>query len=258
LSIGLARDFAAQLVGVYIVPGLEMTPSLAAMLPDGIVAARLKQSGDAQHDAERAFRDAAARGALASIEWRAPAGPAIETAIAHGRTTDLIVVGQAEPDAEGAAFATDLINAAVLSTGRPVLVVPYTGAEPTWGENVLVAWDGGHEASRAIADALPLLRRARKVSVMVVNADEASVAGSAPAATRLAAWLAQHGVDIGIVHQESTDVRVGEWLLSRVADSGCDLVVMGGYAHARVREMVLGGVTRSMLAAMTVPVLMSH
>jgi len=258
LSIGLARDFAAQLVGVYIVPGLEMTPSLAAMLPDGIVAARLKQSGDAQHDAERAFRDAAARGGLASIEWRAPAGPAIETAIAHGRTTDLIVVGQAEPDAEGAAFTADLINAAVLSTGRPVLVVPYIGVSATWGENVLVAWDGGHEASRAIADALPLLRRARKVSVMVVNADDASVAGSAPAAARLAAWLAQHGIDIGIVHQDSTDARVGEWLLSRVADSGCDLVVMGGYAHARVREMVLGGVTRSMLAAMTVPVLMSH
>ena len=166
MSIGLARDFAAQLVGVYIVPGLEMTPSLAAMLPDGIVAARLKQSGDAQHDAERAFRDAAARGGLASIEWRAPAGPAIETAIAHGRTTDLIVVGQAEPDAEGAAFTADLINAAVLSTGRPVLVVPYTGLDDgaAVGENVLVAWDGGHEASRAIADALPLLRRARKVS----------------------------------------------------------------------------------------------
>jgi nucleotide-binding universal stress UspA family protein len=257
-AIRLARDFAAQLVGVYVVPGLDMTPSLAAMLPDGIVAARLKQSGDAQHDAERTFREAAARDGLAAIEWRAPAGPAIETAIAHGRTTDLIVVGQAEPDAEGAAFTADLINADVLSTGRPVLVVPYTGADPTWGEHVLVAWDGGHEASRAIADALPLLRRARKVSVMVVNADEASVAGSAPAATRLAAWLTQHGVDIGIVHQESTDVRVGEWLLSRVADSGCDLVVMGGYAHARVREMVLGGVTRSMLAAMTVPVLMSH
>jgi nucleotide-binding universal stress UspA family protein len=126
------------------------------------------------------------------------------------------------------------------------------------GENVLVAWDGGHEASRAIADALPLLERARKVNVLAVNADENSSVGDAPAADRLVAWLSQHGVDVSVVHQQSDDVRVGEWLLSQVTESGCDLIVMGGYAHSRVREAVLGGVTRSMLQAMTVPVLMSH
>lgn len=257
-AIRLARESAAQIVGAYIVPGFEITPSLAAMLPGEILDARLRQSGDAQHGAEQAFRSAAARAGLASVEWRAPAGPAIETAVAHGRTTDLIVVSQVRPDAEGARFAADLIDSAVLSTGRPVLVVPYIGIGATLGENVLIAWDGGHEASRAIADAMPLLERARKVTVIAVNTDEASATGGAAAAARLAAWLAQHGVDVGVVHRESTDVGIGEWLLSRVSDSGCDLIVMGGYAHARMREVVLGGVTRTMLEAMTVPLLIAH
>jgi nucleotide-binding universal stress UspA family protein len=257
-AMRLAHAFAAQLVGAYVVPEFEITPSLAAMLPKELVNARLAQSGDAQHRAEATFLQAAAQSGLTAVEWRAPAGAALDIAVAHGRSTDLIVVSQAKPATDSAAFASNLINAAVLSTGRPVLVIPYIGAGATLGENVLVAWDGGHEASRAIADALPLLERARKVNVLAVNADEDSSVGDAPAAARLVAWLSQHGVDVSVVHQQSADVRVGEWLLSQVTESGCDLVVMGGYAHSRVREAVLGGVTRSMLQAMTVPVLMSH
>ena len=258
VAMRLAHTFTAQLVGAYVVPEFAITPALAAMLPAELVSARLAQSGAAQHGAEATFLQAAAQSGLAAVEWRAPAGPAIDIAVAHGRSTDLIILSQAQPETEGAAFASNLVNAAVLSTGRPVLVIPYIGAGATLGENMLVAWDGGHEASRAIADALPLLKRARQVSVLAVNADEDSSVGDAPAATRLVAWLSQHGVDVSVTHQQSTDVRVGEWLLSRVADSGCDLVVMGGYAHSRMREAVLGGATRSMLHAMTVPVLMSH
>lgn len=254
----LARAHDAELVGAYLVTGVAMTPSLAAMLPDDVVRARLAQSGGAQHRAERAFRDGATQAGVAAIDWRAPAGAPVEAAVAHGRATDLVVVGQPESGGPSAAFATDLLNAAVLETARPVLVVPYIGAPATCGEHVLVAWDGGRESTRAIADALPLLERARKVEVMAINAGDAADATGAPAASRLAAWLATHGIDAGDVHHETTDVNVAAWLLSRVADSGCDLVVMGGYEHSQLRERVLGGATREMLEAMTVPVLMSH
>jgi nucleotide-binding universal stress UspA family protein len=258
IAARLARTHDAELVGMYLVTGVAMTPSLAAMLPDDIVRARLAQSGNAQHRAERAFRDAAAKAGLAAIDWRAPAGAPLEAAIAHGRATDLIVVGQAEPGGTDVVFATDILDAAVLETARPVLVVPYVGLPPTSGEHLLVAWDGGREATRAIGDAMPLLERARKVEVLAIDTGDATDATGAPAAARLTAWLARHGVDVGAVHHDTTDVGVAAWLLSRVADSGCDLVVMGGYEHARARERVMGGATREMLEAMTVPVLMSH
>jgi nucleotide-binding universal stress UspA family protein len=139
-----------------------------------------------------------------------------------------------------------------------MLVVPYIGARPTLGDNVLVAWDGGREASRAIADAFPLLERARRVTVIAVSRDEAAAADASPAEARLGAWLREHGVKVEIARHAVGDVSAGEWLLSRAADLGSDLIVMGGYGHTRVRELILGGVTRTMLQSMTVPVLMSH
>ena len=110
----------------------------------------------------------------------------------------------------------------------------------------------------APSDALPLLERARRVTVIAVSRDETAAAEDSPAEARLGAWLREHGVDVEIARHAVGDVTPGEWLLSRAADLGSDLIVMGGYGHTRVRELVLGGVTRTMLQAMTVPVLMSH
>jgi nucleotide-binding universal stress UspA family protein len=255
-AVRLARQFDAALVGAYLVPTATLTPSVAALLPGDVVKARLAETGGAQHDAEHAFRRAAA--GVRAVEWRAPAGPPIDAAIAHARACDLCIVGQPRPGAGEAAFAIDLAAAAILSSGRPVLCVPWIGAPPTLGTDVLVAWDGGREATRAIADALPFLAAAQRVRVVAVNRDEDAELTGKVAAARLGGWLAQHGVAVTGIDHDTTDVDVAAWLLSRAADLESDLVVMGGYAHARMREAVLGGVTRSMLGAMTVPVLMSH
>jgi nucleotide-binding universal stress UspA family protein len=165
-------------------------------------------------------------------------------------------MGQRDPS--GPIFAEELVTSVMLACGRPVLVVPYIGAAPTMGENVLVAWNGGREASRAIGDALPLLERAKRVTAIMVSANGDDDVGEHLAKARLFAWLHAHGVDADVVRDEAPDIPTGQWLLSRAADLGSDLVVMGAYGHARMRELVLGGVTRTMLQAMTIPVLMSH
>jgi nucleotide-binding universal stress UspA family protein len=124
----------------------------------------------------------------------------------------------------------------------------------------MVAWDGSREAARALADALPFLIRARQVTVACLD-PSASVRGAdAPARDRLVAYLHRHGVTARLESDNvgDEDLAVGDWLLSRVADLGGDLIVMGGYGHPRWRERVLGGATRMLLARMTVPVLMSH
>jgi nucleotide-binding universal stress UspA family protein len=135
---------------------------------------------------------------------------------------------------------------------------PLRGASRSTGERVLVAWDGGREASRAVGDALPILARAKDVTITTIHRDEGERIADEAATRRLADYLQSHGIDAKVDHSSVEDISVGEWLLSRSADLGIDLIVMGAYAHTRLRELVLGGVTRTMLQSMTVPVLMSH
>jgi nucleotide-binding universal stress UspA family protein len=260
VGIGLCRDFAAHLVGAYIDDSPEITPSLAALLPNDVVARRMNEIARIEHEAENAFRQAATAAGLTAVEWRAPAGPPIEAAVAHGRCADLIVVGQPDFATGGWSFAARIVAAVLLETGRPTLVVPYIGAPAAVGTNILVAWDGGREASRALADAMPLLVRANQVTVACLDPGAAARGADAPARERLAAYLRLHGIGARIDHDNlgDGDVAVGDWLLSRAADLGANLIVMGGYGQPRWREEVLGGATRALLSAMTVPVLMAH
>ena len=247
----LASDFRAELVGLYAVPTRELTPSLAAVLPADVVALRLRESGDAQQRAEAWFRESARAGSVSATEWRAPAGASTENAVAHARCTDLAVLGQRDPGDADFAFLEELTKAVVLSAGRPCLVIPYAAVPAQIGRRIMVAWDGGREASRAVGDAMPLLTAPHEVMVM-------SVQPAGGATNRLSTYLRSHGVEARIDHSTVDDIKVGEWLLSRAADMGIDLIVMGAYAHTRLRELVLGGVTRTMLGAMTVPVFMVH
>ena len=253
-AVRLARGFDAELVGIYLVPGTDLSPSSAAMLRPGVVARRLGEFGDAQHAAEKAFRTTAA--GIATVDWRAPAGAPIDAAVAHGRCTDLFILGQR--DAATARFDEALVSNVLLSSGRPTLVVPQTGAPASVGENVLVAWNGGREAARAIGDALPLLERAKRIDILAVDDDGEPDVAERLAGARLGAWLHAHGIAAGVERHEVRDIGIGEWLLDRAADLGSDLIVMGGYGHARMRELVLGGVTRTVLRSMTVPVFMAH
>ena len=164
------------------------------------------------------------------------------------------VLAQSEP---GKLPARELIiEAALFESGRPVLVVPYIQSGGLKLDRVLVAWDGSRNAARAIADALPLLARAKAVEVVVV-AGEPGKSDELPGAD-IAHHLARHGLKVNLQKIVSPEVDVPNTLLSHAADAGTDFIVMGGYGHSRLREFVLGGATRGVLASMTVPVLMSH
>lgn len=175
----------------------------------------------------------------------------------QGRYADLVVVGQTDPDDRSATATPDLPEYVMLNCGRPVLIVPYAGKFDHVGKNVLVAWDGSMEATRALTDAIPLLKHANNVSVVLFNPSSRSkVHGEQPGAD-IALYLARHKIKVEVVRQ-NTDIDVGNALLSLAADLGSDLIVMGGYGHTRFREVLLGGVTMTVLKTMTVPVLMSH
>jgi nucleotide-binding universal stress UspA family protein len=176
----------------------------------------------------------------------------VETHTMRALAGDLAVLNQGDPDTD---HSTEIIESTLFGSGRPILIVPYIFKEPGRLETVLVGWDGGPAAARALSDALPLLGAARYVQVVTVaDASEEWVSRSHLALVR---HLSHHRIQA----EAKTLFGAGDAasaLLSHAADIGADLLVMGGYGHSRMREMVLGGATRAILRSMTLPVLMSH
>jgi nucleotide-binding universal stress UspA family protein len=175
----------------------------------------------------------------------------------RARYCDLVILGQYDPDGSIPSVYADLPEYVTLNGGCPVLVIPYVGTYPLKPEHVLIAWDGGQEAAKAVRSALPFLQAAKSVEVAVFNAQHRpNNHGEEPGAD-IALYLARHHVKAN-VRQEQTEIPVGEALLSLAADLNADLLVMGCYGHSRLREILLGGVSRTILDSITLPVLMSH
>lgn len=174
----------------------------------------------------------------------------------HTSMSDLIITSQGDRS-QGSTTASADLDHLLMGSRRPVLVIPYIGASATIGSNVLVAWDGSVEAGRAVHDSLPILKKANKVTIYSIQ--DRDVIDTELGGADIAEHLAHHDVNIEVVSDpKSDDLKVGEQLLSRVADLGIDMMVMGAYGHSRYREMILGGVTRTILSSMTVPVLLAH
>lgn len=187
-----------------------------------------------------------------SSDAREEDGEPAELLARHGAHCDLAVLAASSSgiDVDG------LAGAFFLNSGRPALILPEEGEVEDIGQRVVVAWNGTREANRAIADALPLLCRAQYVEVVCFDkADKALF--SRLELNDLRAWLRRHGVE-AVVTQHPAQWSVAEALSSWVANGRCDLLVMGSYSHGHLRESVLGGVTRSMLATTPVPLLVSH
>ena len=256
LALELAERFAAHLTGVYVDPGLAL-PTLIDVPVSPSLVEQLEDEHRARcESAEKSFKDTVERSQVSS-EWRLAQGEIAATLTRHARYADLVVLGQEGADDQKMVIG-GLPDHVVLACGRPALVVPYIGVKASPGKHVVVAWNGSREAARAVNDALPFLVRADKVEVMCANPASSDEGGADLPGADLSLHLARHGVKAEAQTVVGTDVDVGDLLLSRAADHGADLIVMGAYGHARWREVVLGGVTKQLLEEMTVPILMSH
>lgn len=230
---------------------------------DPTLALHLDMLRAQSRDALEAFSAQCRELALASFEARViddEPGPGLSLL---GRAADIVVIGQANPDAR--ALAADLPTHVLTHTGRPVLLVPFAVQPATVGRRVLVAWDGGREAARAIQLALPLLKDADAVHIGIFEVPSAAHTVDDALAADPRPWLARHGIKADLALHAVDQHRmlnrrheVGERLLAVAGETGADVLVMGAYGHSRFRESILGGVTKTVLESMTIPVLMAH
>ena len=229
IAIALAQSFEARLVGLQADP----EPALG-----------------------QDFLQRAHAAALPEVEALAHASAVPEALARQSAGADLLVMSQPDPSLPEYRQRLAELEKLLLASARPVLLIPYTHLEPLQARRVLVAWDGSREAVRALTDALPLLRRANQVTLVHWRPD-ADAPWPREQLGDLAQWLALQGVRAQ-VRDEITGLPVGEALLNAASDFGADLIVMGAYGHARWAERLFGGVSRTLLQSMTVPVLMSH
>ena len=258
LAIELAQSQQAHLTGVA-TTGVSNHPYGGGSNAVGMYyeAASTELREMAQQGVD-SFKRQVAQAGLHSAECRIANEEANAALTLQGHYADLVVLSQSNPDMRGAAAYSVLPQHVLLHVARPVLLVPYAGTFSHIGQQVMVAWDSGRESSRAVADALPILKRAAKVHVIVFNGKKGSQDGHGPhPGTEIALYLSRHGVKVE-ASEEETSIDIGSALLSRMSDYGSDMLVMGGYGHSRFRETILGGITRTILEHMTVPVLMSH
>ncbi len=258
LDVALARTHDAHLAAIYAIPEPFIPPYAdGGYVPADLIESQAERARQRAAEARKQFEQRMDRIGMVS-EWRQTEGYAADVVGLNAKYADLTVVGQANPDDPQNYPNQGLPAEVALGARRPVLVVPYVGTSHEVGNNVLVAWNGSREATRAVNDALPILERAAKVTVLAVNPRSGgSDHGDVPSAD-IALHLARHGVKAEAAQTVSNDIDVGDIILSRISDLGADLVVMGAYGHSRMRELMMGGVTRDLLRHMTIPVLMSH
>jgi len=255
LAIALAKRFEAHLIGLHALTVVRLPGYAAAEAGPQFAEELRRRAAEDAADAEKAFRRAVDRAGMTGAEWRSSFDDALDAVTLHARYADLVLIGQ--PQAEGRAGVDPAFaHRLVLAAGRPVLVMPYAGTFDVVGKRALLAWNASREATRATTDALPFLKAADKVVVSPVKPD-LTAHGEAPG-TDIGLYLSRHGVKVEVAPLQGTDLDAGNALLSRAADLSIDLIVMGAYGHSRMSELILGGVTRTMMESMTVPVLMSH
>lgn len=260
LAAALAEQFNAHLIGAAAAAALPIVyPGGWAVDGPAYSAWLSAQSGTVEQQAKdslRAFAESAAVQNIRSFETVQMDDDPAQGLSVRAHYADLVVIEQTDPAQPKLATPSDLPEYVIMSSGRPVLLVPFAGSFASCGKRPLIAWDGGMSATRAVTAAMPLLVRADNVDVAVFSGDPGDFVGDNPG-DDIALYLSRHDVKTNVIRSENA-IEDGRALLDLARDHGNDLIVMGGYGHSRLRELVMGGVTRTVLRLMTLPVLMAH
>ncbi len=256
-AIRLAQTHEAHLAAIYVVTVAPIHQYTEADLGPELIEAHDRFMRESAEEAKRLFDDKIARAGIAA-EWRQVEGTVPEIVVLNARYADLTVLGQRIQGRLDAGAAPELPDQVVVDVGRPAIVVPYEGPPDTVARRVLLAWNASRAAARAANDALPILQEADEVRIMVIHPEKGIMGhGELPGAD-IATHLARHGVNGEVVEVTAGRSTVCDELIAQCQAFNADMMVMGSFGSFHLRELVFGGVTRRILADMTVPVYLSR
>ena len=258
-ALKIAKIDAAFVRGLYTIPAAQIYPSTGfeavPQMFEGHQTFFKNNLAKVKNAFEAALQKANLQGEFVSIEGRSPL--ISDEIISHGKSADLIIVSATDP-AEVSGVELDCIERVLVGAGRPLLVLPRSNEHILDLDRVVVGWNGGKEAARAVFDAIPLLQSAKSVHVVCVDPrNEERVTPEEPG-RRIVATLQRHKIKSEAKTMEGGGESAGKALLKHAQEINAGLIVMGAYGHSRLREFVFGGATRHVLDDMTRPVLMSH
>ncbi len=265
MAADLAQRFGSHLVGLYTRPTLQVRPVADEGFPPGDFYRAYAESAEAdQVAAAAAFTEAIGPRTISS-EWRVIDSADVDAIVAQSRYADLVVIGRRAATG-GRIVPADLPETVAFDSGKPVLVVPRFDAGRLSNDTILLCWNDSREAARAASEALPLLQAARRVVVLVATPvsmpPEMLTASSrredSDSGASVAVWLRRHGVEALVQRETTSEADVADLILARAAEWQAGVIVMGVYGHSRLREFVLGGTSRAMLADTGVPLLIAH
>jgi nucleotide-binding universal stress UspA family protein len=255
-AVSVAAALEAHLTGVAFIYDPVVPISGAGYIPAEVIEIQREDNETAAEAAIKSFTAATDQAGISAepLITNASLAGASDHFARMARRFDLAIVGQAEP--EISSMEQIIGETTLFESGRPIIMVPYIQKAPFKTDNVMICWDGSRTAARAVADAIPIIRKSGRVEIVIVTNErgkEDEIEGA-----DIGQHLARHGLKVDVHRISGGNIDVADALLSHAADSSADLMVMGGYGHSRLREFVLGGVTRSIFESMTLPVLLSH
>lgn len=254
-AVELAERWDSQLVGFHVEPSVANTNYTDASIGTGLGQTQKDLERTRNRELREAFVDTTQQAGV-TAEWVARVGdPVVETR-RFARYVDLAIIGSRTNRSDDMNDLSRVAEHVAVGSGCPTLVLPEAHSGPVTGKSIAVCWDGSREASRVLRDALPLLREASQVHVL--NADEDDTSRPGMMQDQVVAHLIAHGIDAKVHSALSKRNGTGRVLLDKAGDLQADMIVLGAYGHARLRELVLGGVTQHMLRYAEIPVFMAH
>ena len=224
---------------------------------DPALASHLRFLHDRAAGFAQEFETEAKSVGVPAYEARIVDGEASQGISLLARFADLVVIGRTDLQEKSPIVAPDFPEFVMMNAGRPVLIVPPDYRQDRVGKRVMICWNASREATRAVADAIPILKKADLVEIVLYNVENEPDVNAELAGSDIALYLARHGINVEVLPPQKSK-HIGHALLELALKQRTDLLVMGGYGHTRFREFLLGGVTRTVLADSTIPVLMSH
>jgi nucleotide-binding universal stress UspA family protein len=253
-AASVADALQAHLTGVAFVYDPVVPISVGRYNPAELIETQLATNETVAETAIKSFTAASNRAGISAepLTLSASLAGAGDKFARMARRFDLAIVGQPEMSR----MEWVICETTLFESGCPMIMVPYIQKGPFKTDNAMICWDGGRAAARAVADAIPILRKSGRVEIVIVTNERGKQYDIEGA--DIGQHLARHGLKVEVHRIPGGDIDVAEALLSHAADSTADFMVMGGYGHSRLREFTLGGVTRTIFHSITVPVLLSH